>query len=349
MVHDNEPEQLNCDSASEVVPEECLAELKTEARPQGIYNLLTHASARLDDAIKCEDISTLKRLLKVMALVMKFVALLRSRAKGEEMTAMISTVDIANAELSWIKLSQTFVHDEKFNVHYQQLAVFCDKDGVWRCKGRLHHADLPESSKHPILLDKSNYFTTLIVRDCHARVMHSGVKATLTELRSRFWIVKGRQFVQRLVHECKVCKRFNSKPIVGPPPPPLPDFRTQVSPPFSFTGVDYIGPLFLRNGDKIWICLFTCCVVRAVHLELVPDLTVEAFIRCLRRFNARRGIPCKIVSDNSKTFRSASKMVTSLLGMSETQQHFKNLHMQWMFILEKAPWWGGFYERMVPW
>ena len=179
--HIYEPEQLNCDSASEVVPEECLAELKTEARSQGIHNLLTHASARLNNAIKCEDFSTLKRLLKVTALVMKFVALLRPRAKGEEMTAMISTVDIANAELSWIKLSQTFVHDEKFNVHYQQLAVFCDKDDVWRCKGRLHHADLPESSKHPILLDKSNYFTTLIVRDCHARVMHSGVKATLTE------------------------------------------------------------------------------------------------------------------------------------------------------------------------
>ena len=86
--------------------------------------------------------------------------------------------------------------------------------------------------------------------------------------------------MQRLVHECKVCKRFNSKPIVGPL---LCLTSEHVSPPFSgFTGVDYIGPLFLRNGDKIWICLFTCCIVRAVHLELVPDLTAEAFIRCLR-------------------------------------------------------------------
>jgi len=117
--------------------------------------------------------------------------LIRSRTKGEEVTATVSTADIANAELSWIKLAQAFVHNEKFNVQHQQLAVFCDTDGVWRCKGRLDHADLPESSKYPILLDKSHYFTTLIVRDCHARVMHSGVKATLTELRSRFWIVKG--------------------------------------------------------------------------------------------------------------------------------------------------------------
>ena len=127
-----------------------------------------------------------------------------------------------------------------------------------------NHADLPESSQHPILLDKTHYLTTLIVRDCHTRVMHGGVKATLNELLSRFWVVKGRQFVRRL---CKVCKRFNSRPIVGPPPRPLPDFRTQVSSPFSFTGVDYIGPLCLKNGDKVWISLFTCCVVRAVRIS----------------------------------------------------------------------------------
>eukprot|EP00731_Ephydatia_muelleri_P006677 Em0003g925a len=285
-----------------------------------LSRLLSSVAGALEP--ECKDFSTLKRLLKVMALVVKLVVLLRSRVKSEE----------------------TFMHHEKFNVQHQQLAVFYDKDGVWRCKVRLHHADLPESTKHPILLDKVHCFTTLIVRDCHTRVMHGGVKATITELRSRFWVVKRRQFVQRLIHECKVCKQFNSKPIAGPPPPPLPDFRTQVSPLFSFTGVDYIGPLYLKNSDKKWICHFTCCVVQAIHLELIPDLTAEAFVRCLRRFMARHGISHMI---DCKTFRSASNMVTSLLDMPEMQQHFKDLHIQWMFILEKAPWWGGFYERMV--
>ena len=85
-----------------------------------------------------------------------------------------------------------------------------------------------------------------------------GVKETLTELRSKFWIVRGRQFVRTLLSKCKVCKRFNSRPLIGPPPPPLPDFRVQAAPPFSFIGVDHVGPLYLKNGRKVWICLFTC-------------------------------------------------------------------------------------------
>ena len=87
--------------------------------------------------------------------------------------------------------------------------------------------------------------------------------------------------------------------------------------------------------------------MRAVHLELVPDLTARAFICCLKRFTARRGIPQRIVSDNSKTFKSANKVLRSLLNTPEVQQHFRDPHIEWLFILEKAPWWGGFFERMI--
>lgn len=69
------------------------------------------------------------------------------------------------------------------------------------------NAQLPECTKHPILLDKKHHFTLLVVRDCHSRVMHNGVKETFTELRSRYWIVQGRQFVRRLLYECKICRR----------------------------------------------------------------------------------------------------------------------------------------------
>eukprot|EP00731_Ephydatia_muelleri_P007453 Em0003g1701a len=222
-----------------------------------------------------------------------------------------------------------------------------DRDGIWRCVGRLQRADLSDDTKHPIFLDKCHPLSTLIVWNCHARVMHGGVKETLTELRSKFWISRGRQFVKTVLSKCTVCKRFSSRPLSGPPPPPLPDFRVQEAPPFSFIGVDHAGPLYLRNGEKVWICLFTCCLVRAVHLELVPDLTAESFIRCLRRFSARRGVPQKVVSDNSKTFRSANKILKALMNTPEVECHFLDLRIQWTFILEKAPWWGGFYERLI--
>ena len=153
--------------------------------------------------------------------------------------------------------------------------------------------------------------------------------------------------MRKLLIKCRICKRFGSRPFTGPPSPQLPNFSVQESPPFSTTGVDYAGPLYVRGGSKVWISLFTCRAVRAVHLELVPDLTARAFICCLKRFSARRGIPQHIVSDNSKTFKSANKILRSLLNTPEVQQHFRDLHIEWLFILEKAPWWGGFFERMI--
>ena len=89
--------------------------------------------------------------------------------------------------------AQTSLHpNKKFEGWKQEFALFSDRDGFLRCGGRLSHADLPYSAKHPILLDANHGFTMLVISDCHERVMHGGVKETLTELRSKFWLVKGR-------------------------------------------------------------------------------------------------------------------------------------------------------------
>lgn len=98
---------------------------------------------------------------------------------------------------------------------------------------------------------------------------------------------------------------------------------------------------------KSYICLFTCSSSRALHLELAPDLSTDSFIRCLRRFVARRGIPCSITSDNAKTFKLADKELKKLFADDKVQDFVLKKGIKWNFILEKAPWWGGFYERMV--
>ena len=91
----------------------------------------------------------------------------------------------------------------------------------------------------------------------------------------------------------------------------LPEFRVRESFPFSKVGVDFAGPLFVKSkigeSKKAYIALFSCCVTRAVHLELVEDLTSQTFRRALRRFSSRRGTPALIVSDNAKTFRATQK------------------------------------------
>ena len=109
----------------------------------------------------------------------------------------------------------------------------------------------------------------------------------------------------------------------------------------------HIKPTNIKCRHKVWLCLFTCCTTRAVHLELVPNLNALTFIRCFKRFTARRGIPTRVISDNGKTFKSAAKLIRQVFEDSTVEAHLSNHQVQWTFNLECAPWWGGFFERMI--
>jgi len=76
-------------------------------------------------------------------------------------------------------------------------------------------------------------------------------------------------------------------------------------------------------------------------------MTAEAFIRSFKRFTARRGFPVKMISDNAKTFKSAAKTVRAVIDNREVQQYLTGLSTEWVFNLERAPWWGGIFEWMV--
>ena len=87
---------------------------------------------------------------------------------------------------------------------------------------------------------------------------------------------------------------------------PLAKIKVNESPAFTNTGLDYFGPLYVKNGtvrSKVGECIFTCIAVRAIHLELVEDIAAAQFLACLRRFVARRGNPDKIISDNAPQFK----------------------------------------------
>ena len=111
-------------------------------------------------------------------------------------------------------------------------------------------------------------------------------------------------------------------------------------------------PIVVRSSGqtksgKVWICLFTCLTSRAVHLDTVLDMTAETFIRALKRFSARRGLPKKIISDNGKTFKATASYIQTM-GKSETvQDYLAGEGCKWLFNVEKSPWWGGVFECMV--
>ena len=94
----------------------------------------------------------------------------------------------------------------------------------------------------------------------------------------------------------------------------------------------------------MWLCLYTCCVTRVVHLDLVPNLNAFTFLRSLNHFSSRRGIPSKAMSDSGKTFKYTSKIIQDVFNEPEVKKHFAELCG---FNLDMAPWWGGILERMI--
>ena len=162
---------------------------------------------------------------------------------------------------------------------------------------------------------------------------------------------KGRQIVKKILNQCVTCKRLIGKSYKEPATAALPEFRVTKAPPFSRVGIDFAGPLYAKDASgeikKVYIALFSCCVTRAVHLELVDEMSAERFKCCLRKFTARRGMPKLIVSDNAKTFQATEKDLNKLFDHPEIKLYFNNMRIEWKFNLERAPWWGGFFERMV--
>ena len=64
---------------------------------------------------------------------------------------------------------------------------------------------------------------------------------------------------------------------------PWPKIKATRSRPFQSVGVDYFGPLFIQDGNRkqkrrVLVCLFTCVVVRTIHLEMVADLSANEFL-----------------------------------------------------------------------
>ena len=341
------------DSSGTQLPGDCQIELR---RKEVTRVFVTSDDDRqgLNRLIASENYSSAYCLFRVTALVLKFVHNVRTRTHhlpATDETAPPS--ELEQARLLWIKEIQSRLQNETgFPLWKSQLGLSLDKFGVWRCGGRLLKSNLPPSAQTPILLDKTHHLTKLIAMDAHRRVMHNGVQDTLAELRASYWIIRGRQFIRKLIHRCTVCRKMEGDHVAGVPPPSLPEYRVCQSRPFQTTGVDFAGPLHVRTSDrqgtsKVWLCLYTCCTTRAVHLDLVPDLSTTTFMRCFRRFTARRGTPSRMISDNAKTFKSAAGTIKDMLKCSEIKGFLSKLDIEWSFNLERAPWCGGIFERMI--
>ena len=201
----------------------------------------------------------------------------------------------------------------EFNKTKESLGAYGHEDGYLRCKGRLDRGKLPFDTKLPILIPNSHHFTDLVVESAHEKVYHNGVRETLLEIRSKYWIPKGRQTVNRILGKCLLCRKLERLPYPSPAVSDLPEFRVVPGRAFKASGIDLCGPVCTKVHPKNkqmtnnYISITTCASSRMIHLEILLDETTAAYLQSQRRRIARRGIAKSIVSDNGKTLGRALK------------------------------------------
>ena len=194
-------------------PVECLQEIKSSTLTN-----LTAIEVSAAAIIDCNKYSSLQRLLRVTAYVKRFV---HNISRKERITGPLSTNEIQEAEILWIKEMQGHLQVDELE---KQLGLFKDEKGIIRCRGRLGNSQASYDTKFPALLSQNHHVTSLIIRYCHERVMHNGLKETLTEVRSKYWIPKGRQTVKKELLGCNICRRFQGRSYPVPELPDLPEF-----------------------------------------------------------------------------------------------------------------------------
>ena len=152
---------------------------------------------------------------------------------------------------------------------------------------RLAHSNLSYSQQHPVILHGRDPLTKLYVHSQHRLLLHAGPTLLMSTVGTSLYIVGARRLVRTICHHCVIFRKtaaVTKRQMMGL----LPSQRVTPSPPFSRVGIDYACPLIIKKGYtrklvyiKAYICIFMCFVTKTAHLEVVSDLTTEAFLACL--------------------------------------------------------------------
>lgn len=355
FLHDQDFKISNLDS--NLFPQD-LPEVKN------ISNTLVINQSENSDLFSFSRFSQFNRLKRTAAYVLRFVH--NARNKGSKRTGPLTVDELSESTTILIKNSQreSFpdLHDILIskkpvkNAHLSKLNLFIDCKDLIRVGGRIENSPLfTYDKKHPILLCGKHHFTVLLFRFEHKQMLHAAPQLLLFTIRETWWPIGGRNLTRKIVHSCIKCARLRGNiatPIMGN----LPKERLEPGFPFMISGVDYFGPVLILNRkgrgaktQKAYVCLFICFSTRAVHLELVTDLSSDSYLLALKRFISRRGKPSEIYSDNGKNFVGLKNEFTRFLTScsNDVKDYAASQSIKFHMIPPYASHFGGKWEAGV--
>ncbi|XP_066244730.1 uncharacterized protein [Euwallacea similis] len=318
-----------------------------------------------------ERFSSYHRIKRTVAYMFRFLrnCTVRGKTNTTERGGVLTRAEIANAELRLIKIAQEqSFHEDIPNLKASNelshksrilgLRPFLAEHSILRVGGRLAESNYSYEKRHPILLDAKHKLTKLIFHYEHHQLLHAGPQQLHSSIREKFWVIGGRNLAKLTYRKCVRCFKYNPKseiPLMGN----LPKERLLAEFPFKVCGVDYAGPYLVKDRkgrgaktSKCWMALFICFASRAIHLELVSDLSKDSFILALRRFISRRGKPTLIYSDNGTNFKAAQSELSNFGTFLQKIQGdvvdaMTSENIEWRFIPPSSPHFGGLWEAGV--
>lgn len=309
-------------------------------------------------------------LIRITSFILRFVQQCKKKETLKYTKHVITVNEINRAEMFWVKYVQSLYFKKeikclKANKNISEKSSLralnpqFNENGLLIVHGRLQYADFSILRKFPIILPAKSNFSKLIVGKAHNRSNHGSIHLTLATLRQEYWVLNARNMVKSHIHKCIICYRQNPKQMTQLMAP-IPKMKTSPARAFLHCGMDFAGPFNIKisnrrnaSTNKGYICVFVCMVSKAVHLELVSDLSTARFIMAFRRFISRRGFCTDIYCDNGTNFKGAGNELPLLMIQAESEA---SVHIQNTFAHDKikfhfnppsAPHWGGQWESYV--
>lgn len=338
---------------------------KTNLEVKGKTILLTKNS---DSFNFVENFSSLRKVIRILARIFQWKTPNRFRV------TRVSIAELKYALVVLVKMTQLHYFEQEINQlrtgknlqlgnagkSLAKLNPFLDSHGVLRVGGRIRHSRLPYNKKHPMILPREGHLTQLIIRDGHDSTLHGSIQEVLNYVRHTFWVMGGRNTIQKALTSCVNCNRVKGKlcaQIMADLPIPRIVSESQT---FVHTGLDYAGPVCYRVSSsrnakrlKCYIALFVCFSTKAVNLQLVTDKSTDGFMKAFVRFTSSRGKPNVMYSDNERAFVKADRII-----QKETRMVFQQIHEEakdilanegitWLFNPPEAPHQGGLWESNI--
>ncbi|XP_055614852.1 uncharacterized protein LOC129761164 [Toxorhynchites rutilus septentrionalis] len=341
-----------------------VTETPEELRPIHIHHQITI----VEQLIVFGKFSKWEHLVRAVAYVLRYLWKLRRRVKKQTAgtTNWLNQDELRKAESEIFKQIQqeaygdeiiTLIRNKQLPMEQQlglektsklrKLSPFLDKHSVIRMDSRASISEYFSTDfKFPVILPKGHYGTQLLINWYHRQLKHRNAETAVNEMRQRFHVSEMRAAFRQVRKLCQWCKIYKAVPAVPRMAPLPPERTTSYIRPFSFVGVDYFGPMLIRQGRsdvKRWVAIFTCLTIRAMHLEVSHSLSTESFKLAIRRFIDRRGAPAEIFSDQGTNFVGANNELKKELQQMYTSlaSTFTNTATQWRFNPPLSPHMGG--------